>query len=380
MSFDNKDLEKIRAKVVADYPLLSSFMFNLEMKSNEFIPTLKVNMKEVVYNPEYMASLSPVDQMVSFIHEIAHVFLGHPLRIRPVHDKEKIQRAADYAVNDLLKDMGLPIPYTFLWSHEFTGMAMEEIYAKLEDNQERRPQPKWNENEQGECMPDSQPSEGREGEQDTPEQREKKLEEHAQKQMEAIQQARMMGDMPANLRRRLDKMTESKTDWRQLLPPTIEDVLGMEDYTFEHPDRRYDCEFILPGMVGTKVGSVVFAADTSGSISKKQLVAMASEVMSCVQNIAPEKTYVIWCDSKIGSVQVFNEGEEPGLKPVGGGGTDFRPPFKYVHDNNIDPIMLIYLTDGYCSSFAKKPDYPVIWLVWQDQSQFRPPYGRVIVM
>ena len=45
----------------------------------------------------------------------------------------------------------------------------------------------------------------------------------------------------------------------------------------------------------------------------------------------------------------------------GGGGTDFRPPFDYVYENEIEVDSFIYLTDLECS-MPDEPDYPVLWV------------------
>jgi predicted metal-dependent peptidase len=45
----------------------------------------------------------------------------------------------------------------------------------------------------------------------------------------------------------------------------------------------------------------------------------------------------------------------------GGGGTDFRPAFKWMEENDVVPDVLLYLTDGYGTFPEEAPEYPVIW-------------------
>jgi len=65
------------------------------------------------------------------------------------------------------------------------------------------------------------------------------------------------------------------------------------------------------------------------------------------------------------------------LNPVGGGGTDFRPPFEYLESEDIIPAAAIYLTDGECYSFPEEPDYPVMWII-DNKRTADPPFGEVI--
>ena len=382
------NMERLRAKIVADYPLLSGYMLSLKMTMTTAVPTLAVTMDELFYNPTFIEQRSPKDQQFFFLHEYAHVFLGHPLRLRPEMNTENAQKAADYAANDLLHDSGVELPHDALYSHEFRGMGFEQIYQKLEANQERRNNQKWDKKKHGECKSEEGRAKAQAKAEGEPEPSKKQIEEkvkaaqeeNKRKVNESVQNARMAGKLTGKLKRRIDKMTESKSDWRQVFPDVVEDIYGMDDYTFEHPDRRYDCDFILPGMIGHKKGVAVLVGDTSISISSSLLVKMAAEVLQLIDNAEPEHTHVLWCDTRVQSVQSFEGSNVPTLKPVGGGGTSFAPPFKWVEDNGVEPSMLVYLTDGECSRFAPEPDYPVVWIVWQDDQVFKPPYGTVVVM
>ena len=50
------------------------------------------------------------------------------------------------------------------------------------------------------------------------------------------------------------------------------------------------------------------------------------------------------------------------LTPHGGGGTAFEPVFDYIDEHDLDPEVVVYLTDGYGdqSNFTSKHD--TIWL------------------
>jgi predicted metal-dependent peptidase len=63
------------------------------------------------------------------------------------------------------------------------------------------------------------------------------------------------------------------------------------------------------------------------------------------------------------------------LSPRGGGGTDFRPPFQWVEQQQLVPACLIYLTDLCCRYYPEPPEYPVLWLT---DSQRTAPFGETL--
>ena len=46
----------------------------------------------------------------------------------------------------------------------------------------------------------------------------------------------------------------------------------------------------------------------------------------------------------------------------GGGGTDFEPVFNYIDENNIDPEVVVYLTDGYGTQNCFTSTHETVWL------------------
>ena len=57
----------------------------------------------------------------------------------------------------------------------------------------------------------------------------------------------------------------------------------------------------------------------------------------------------------------------PSLLSGGGGGMDFRPVFAYVEKHpELDPNLLVFVTDGYGDCPARPPAYSVLWLLTKD--------------
>jgi len=113
----------------------------------------------------------------------------------------------------------------------------------------------------------------------------------------------------------------------------------------------------LPGPKLADTGSyenVVIAIDTSGSISDDTLGKFASEMLKLFKLYSIKKCHIVWCDSEISSVQTFDVDSTfkiEKLKPSGGGGTSFKPPFKWIQQNILKkgktPAFVIYFTDAF---------------------------------
>jgi predicted metal-dependent peptidase len=124
---------------------------------------------------------------------------------------------------------------------------------------------------------------------------------------------------------------------------------------------------------------LVITLDTSGSIDQEQLDQFAAEVSAILELMENSEITVIYCDSRLrGTPETFTKSDLPlTLNALGGGGTDFRPPFQYVADQDMTPAALIYLTDLDCDDFPQEPDYPVLWI--KTGTYGRPaPFGEVI--
>ena len=91
---------------------------------------------------------------------------------------------------------------------------------------------------------------------------------------------------------------------------------------------------------------------------------------------------VIYCDAAVQKVERFENVSDLKLTRYGGGGTDFKPPFEYIDKENLDVEMLLYFTDGWCSSFPdeKLINFPLYWCLTEATSYFKPPFGDTILI
>src|SRR5262249_10305358 len=109
---------------------------------------------------------------------------------------------------------------------------------------------------------------------------------------------------------------------------------------------------------------VAVAVDTSGSIGSAEIDALLGEVQGILGAYPHVRCDLYYADAACYGPYPLTAGSEI-PPPVGGGGTDFRPFFEEIakiYDEN-DPLLCVYLTDGYGSFPAQPPGYEVLWVV-----------------
>jgi predicted metal-dependent peptidase len=203
-----------------------------------------------------------------------------------------------------------------------------------------------------------------------------------------LKQAQAAGHMPSELERLISELVKPELDIADLLSRWIEKQ-AKNDYAWFPPNKRYLArDMILPSMTSNSLPDIAFFVDTSGSVDQEQLTEICS-ILEQTLTIFEVRIHVIFCDTAISSERGYMEITSQDL-PLdlsdipGGGGTDFRPPFEYIEQNNIDIACALYLTDLDCSRYpATAPDYPVMWIqtpnIWGG-SIGTPPFGEVIKM
>jgi predicted metal-dependent peptidase len=128
---------------------------------------------------------------------------------------------------------------------------------------------------------------------------------------------------------------------------------------------------------GLSAGEIALAVDCSGSVSARQLGLFESEIRSILEGQRPSRVHVLYFDTEVHKAEVYEAGQPIALTPVGGGGTNFAPCFRWLGERGIVPQTLVFLTD-LCGAFPKEaPAYPVLWASTESG---RAPFGQVIPM
>ncbi len=192
-----------------------------------------------------------------------------------------------------------------------------------------------------------------------------------------IQQAIMMGKVPADLKKKIEERLYPKKDWREELQEFLQ--FDRSEYSFSPPDRRFlYMDIVLPDLSEQEKLQVVVARDTSGSISDRELDLFTGEVRGILKSAQNVECKVIDCDAEVHGVYDINDEETlDEVEIIGRGGTDFRPVFEEIKGMNMVPHVVVYLTDGEGTFPEEVPPYPVLWAV-KNTRKIEIPFGRYI--
>ena len=381
---------KARSALLLDNPFFGTVLLKLGCKRDENCPTAYTDGVVVGYNPAFTEAL-PMDEVKGLLaHEALHYMLKHMLR-RGDRDPKKWNMACDYVVNDILKTSGFSIPEGGLHNPGYSGMTVEHVYNMIPDG------------ESGGGGWGKDPSEDGEGESwNWGAVRDQTVKDPAtgkQRQMtqseaskadgdvnitvgQAVMGAKATGTLPGGLERLLEGILEPKINWRTELQRYVQ-AFAKNDYSYRIPNRGYLIRGLyVPTLFSEEVGPIVTAFDTSGSISDDELrQAVCGELMSIKENVQPEKIVAMYCDTGVYSeaTQEFYPADDIALSPKGGGGTRFTPVFEEVELMDLQPVCLLYFTDGWCSDYPdEEPSYPVLWILTESNDSFSPPFGEVL--
>jgi predicted metal-dependent peptidase len=179
----------------------------------------------------------------------------------------------------------------------------------------------------------------------------------------AAHHALRAGRLSSALARTIDHMIQPQLPWRALLARYLTSA-ARDDYSYQ-PTPRRESVALLPRLASREV-RVVAVLDTSGSISRSEMQAFASEIDALKGQIRAQVTLHA-CDEALAADGPWRfaawEGIELPASLSGGGGTRFTPVFDWVERDMLRPDVLLYFTDAQGEFPPAPPAYPVIWLV-----------------
>jgi len=271
--------------------------------------------------------------------------------------------AIDYVVNAETKQAGFTLPPGVLLDVQWDGKSGEWIYDRLPE-----PPGGWDGQGAG-AWGQVWDAPGQPGD----------LTEADWQQQAALcaAAAAAMGKLPASLERLLGEIKRPAVDWRSYTQRWLQQRAA-DDWTYRHPSRRWASQgLVMPSLHSTRLGPLVLVVDTSGSIDDLVLQLFAGGVAGAVEACRPSVVWVLYADAQVHRVDRFEPDDLLTFKAVGGGGTDFRPAFRWVEEHLDDPPTgLVYLTDLAGQFGEQAPDYPVLWASIDPQG--KAPWGEVV--
>jgi predicted metal-dependent peptidase len=329
-------------------PFFATLALFARIHITEGVPTAATDGRDIFLNRQFWQDLTTQERLGLMAHEVLHAALLHVLR-RGHRDPVLWNIAADIVVNGMvLAQEGFAIPKGGIREQKLEHQSVEEIYHILQQNPNTQL-----------CLHMADLLENPEGSLRSA----AEIESHWRQALQHAQTVAKMlghGTLPAGLQRELPHLNAAQLDWRSYLWR----FLVQTPTDFQGYDRRFVGQRLyLEALTGESV-RVYVAVDTSGSIGTKEISQFLSEVIGILRAYPHLEASLYYVDAEChGPYPLSTQDELPA--PVGGGGTDFRPFFDavQVEQNDMQPALSVYLTDGYGTFPPEPPSWPVLWVL-----------------
>jgi predicted metal-dependent peptidase len=205
----------------------------------------------------------------------------------------------------------------------------------------------------------------------TPEERKQLEREVDQAIRQGLMAEKKVGKGAGGMSRELQDLMEPKIDWREVLREFVKSTCSAKDTSsWRRVNRRFlSGDVYMPSLIGEKVGHLVIAIDTSGSIGDKELNEFLSEVKGVAEEVNPDKVDLIYWDSEVAAHEEYEgDGDVANIvsstRPKGGGGTSPSCISSFLDNKKIVPECIIILTDGHVGSdWGHGWTAPVLWTI-----------------
>jgi predicted metal-dependent peptidase len=392
LSAQESKLLACRENAVMNNPLLVSLALGIKLVpiQGQCCRTMCTDGRRLFYDVDFMAKQSLPQANFGYLHELIHCLLGHVPRVKNLLKDyadeaggEKrcmsiAQVAADHVTNLLIRDMSLvtfkrrqgvrdsmigvddPVGAKIWADRNYKDWSLEEVFLDLLRNgfEPDDPDPEcFGEVEIG----DLDPSE---------------VMDWDEVRATGRRLAASMGRMPASLIRQLDPV-KARCKWRHHLRDFLVEG-GRPKLNWKASDRRSQGGVFIPEHTRGKAMDGVFAFDTSGSISQRQLSRMLGHMLDCLNEASWRKLVTYSCDAAVQTRQEFRRGQKVAVEFKGGGGTSFRPVIEDIARRKEVCRFLVYFTDGEGTFPRDAPPFPVLWIHFGSRTTKYPKWAKVI--
>ena len=380
---ENK-LVAARTRLILDKPFLGALVLRLPLQAADpgWCQRTYTDAKTFYYNSAYVNALSFEEAQFVLSAEAMHCALSHFNR-RGHREPSRWALACEHAVNLILADEGLTAPADAAFDENYRGMTAEEIYHLLNAEQDEE-SPEDDENQSADSAPRQNKAPAQRGREPDPSrpgksdprlpapappppgeaERDSLQQQWQQRLAGAAQQAQQAGKMSEEMARLIDLFLQPTLPWRAVLARFMNGI-ARNDYSYARPSSRRGDPAIYPSLRSAQIDLVV-AIDVSGSIDDDELNEFITEVDALKAQVQARVT-LLTCDSAItgDSPWVFEAWDCCELPDEfsGRGGTDFRPVFDWIEQQDRHPDLVIYFTDAEGRFPETEPDYPSLWLI-----------------
>jgi predicted metal-dependent peptidase len=378
------------------FALLSGVLMVGKTSVVDNIPTACTNGRDERYGRAFVKSLR--DQELNFLvaHENGHKMYRHLTTWRKLHDEDHAlaNQACDYVINLMLKDLdptesviamprypaghpmaGKPMG---LIDERFRGMNSKQVFDILKQEKED-----GGGGGGGGGMDDHDWADAKNMSEEEKKELEREIDQAIRQGMMARQ--KFAGNGEGGLDRELAELLEPKVNWREVLRDFVKSTCNAKDASsWRRVNRRFlSTGMYMPTLIGEKVGHLVIAVDTSGSVGDDELSEFLSEVKGIAEEVNPACVDLLYWGSSVVQHETYGDGEAANIitstRPVGGGGTSPSCISEYLKEKNIKPECVIILTDGCVGDdWGSEWTAPTLWCIVGDYFDGEADNGKTI--
>jgi len=360
------NIGKIGKLLMMNEPFYGFFLLNLHKEFSNSLPTAgvgKQGINQMLWiNPEFWGKLSENHKLGLLKHELLHICFYHLTTRNIFNNKKLFNIAADLEINQYIKEEWLPegaitrnsFPTITLDVKAGTNYYYHELLKNLNSNDP-------DQNLKNLLSSNEDIHETWKDFESLTETEKKLIQNQAdyilKNTAESINKSR--GLIPGELKSKIDelfKIEEPVFNWKAYLRRAL--GASQEIYT-KKSRRKFSKRF--EGSAGIKIKQkhhILYAKDTSGSVSNAEIMEAESELHHLWK--AGAKITVLECDSKISDMYQYT-GKFRGYI-TGRGGTSFDPVIDYYNKHKDKFTTLVYFTDGECTVNIK-PTKNMIWII-----------------
>ena len=369
MSFD---LKLHAYRLLMDEPFFAALSRKIEKRACTAIPTAGVRVDpdtaqfEMIYNPDFFASLPEEHVRGVLKHEFYHLIFDHVTSRRPDGINPKVWNiCADLAINSHIADE-LPEMACVPGRGPFEELPLHKSAEWYLANFPERPEDDSDDSESGEGEPgdgddggeggNGQPSAenpgsfddhsgwSESGDSPAQEAANQMAKERLKQSMkaaaqEASQSAKGWGSVSADLKKEIIKRLETKVDWKKVLRYFIKtSQRAARRSSVKRINKRY--AYIHPGKKTLRQAKIAIAIDQSGSVSDEMLENFFGELNKLAK--LAEFTVVPF-DTEVpeDKVYVWKKGQSKPTERVSCGGTCFAAPTDYVNKHSFYGVIIL---------------------------------------
>ncbi len=397
---EERRVQKSKVSLMRDpkFALLSGILMVGKTRVDDHVPTAKTNGRDDTFGRAFVKLLKDSELNFVVAHEASHKMFRHLTTWRKLYDEDHrlANIACDHVINIMLRDLD-PTERTIamprypdgpmkgelmgMCDERFRGMNAKQVFDILKEEDEGGGG--GGGGGQGEGFDDHDWGDANDM---TPEEKQQLAKEIDQAIRQGqIAHQKVAGKGAGGMDRVIQELLEPKVNWREVLREYVKTMCRAKDTSsWRRVNRRFlSMGAYMPSLIGERVGRLVIAIDTSGSIGDKELAEFLSEVKGIAEEVNPSAVDLIYWDSAVASHEEYDETTVANIvsatRPKGGGGTSPSCVSEYLKEKKIEPECIIILTDGYVGSdWGTDWVAPTLWCIVNGPDGIIAPNGKTI--